>query len=533
MDAHGAVPVSVVANAGAAGAALSGEHQPQQQHQQPQQHSVIITATRPHSPPRHAKRSLMAALQAFRRSSYAVVLVVALALFTDMAVYGVVIPTLPRIIVDRLGLDEECLGVLISAHAAGLILIAPTIGILSDRLGNRKMPMVLGLIGLLLTTLLFAYGTSFTHLLLARMGQGISGGVSWTLGFCMLADVFPHDKLGTIMGSVLMANTVGSVVGPPLGGVLLEFLGETAPFLFCAGLVLLDLAGRLLIRPTAWSLNYDEPVDCAALASSGMLDSPPVLAVAANEQTPLLGHGNGSLLGISSSGLDPVGAAAAADAEAHAQTSIARDSGSAQRRPTGDRHPTTMVDLLSDPQIVVTLVCVVANSTVLAGIQPTLPLYLARDFGASPSLVGSLWMCIVLPSMVGCTWAGYISDKYGRKNVTAFGTLVFAVSSPLIAMTGSLYVMAVALGVFGLASSVALTPAMPEMADFVHARGGDGFGTAYALYNVAYSGGMLVGPIAGSLLYERYGFLVQMQLLGAVLLLCAPLAMAFHRRCTV
>eukprot|EP00842_Homolaphlyctis_polyrhiza_P000056 jgi/Hompol1/1050/HPOL_001806-RA len=136
-------------------------------------------------------------------------MVVALALFTDMVVYGVVIPTLPKMITERLGLDAKYLGLLLSVYAGGLILVTPIIGVISDKFQNRKVPMVLGLFCLIVTTLMFAYGSTFEQLLLARMGQGISGGVSWTLGFCMLADVFPQDKLGAIMGSALMANTVG------------------------------------------------------------------------------------------------------------------------------------------------------------------------------------------------------------------------------------------------------------------------------------------------------------------------------------
>lgn len=63
----------------------------------------------------------------------------------------------------------------------------------------------------------------------------------------MLADVYPPDNLGVVMGVVMMANAIGFMVGPMLGAYLYEFHGYKAPFIFCAGLAVLDFLCILFI----------------------------------------------------------------------------------------------------------------------------------------------------------------------------------------------------------------------------------------------------------------------------------------------
>jgi MFS family permease len=56
----------------------------------------------------------------------------------------------------------------------------------------------------------------------------------------LLADVYPPDNLGVIMGATITANAVGFMLGPMVGGYLYEYHGYSAPFIFCAGLAILD-----------------------------------------------------------------------------------------------------------------------------------------------------------------------------------------------------------------------------------------------------------------------------------------------------
>lgn len=127
-----------------------------------------------------------------RCSKGAVVFTVMVALFVDMVVYGIVIPTIPKTVTETLGLPSQYVGILFASFAVGLLIVTPVAGYLSDKYHNRQVPMLVGLLGLTLATLLFgkiskynlillAFADSYAMLLVARIGQGISSGISWTM----------------------------------------------------------------------------------------------------------------------------------------------------------------------------------------------------------------------------------------------------------------------------------------------------------------------------------------------------------------
>ncbi|KAG0183812.1 hypothetical protein DFQ28_000859 [Apophysomyces sp. BC1034] len=104
-------------------------------------------------------------------------------------------------------------GVLLALFAVGLIIGSPILGYLGS-------------------TLLFLFGSQYWHLLLARLLQGFSDACVWTLGMCLIADTFPLNTLGLQMGKVLLAHSVGLVVGAPVGverrNQPKEWFGESA-----------------------------------------------------------------------------------------------------------------------------------------------------------------------------------------------------------------------------------------------------------------------------------------------------------------
>ncbi|KAF9571894.1 hypothetical protein EC968_010547 [Mortierella alpina] len=61
-----------------------------------------------------------------------------------------------------------------------------------------------------------------------------------TIGLGMLADVYPPNNLGVVMGATMMANSIGFMLGPVVGAYFYEYHGYNAPFIFCAGLATLD-----------------------------------------------------------------------------------------------------------------------------------------------------------------------------------------------------------------------------------------------------------------------------------------------------
>jgi multidrug resistance protein len=178
-----------------------------------------------------------------RRS--AALAVAAIALGTDLFVYGLAIPVLP-LIASRHGASSAAVGFLFATYAIALLVATPVVGVLVDRIGPRT-PMLVGLLGLAAATLLFASVHSFPGLVAARALQGGAAAVSWVAGLSLVAAVYPAAERGKPMGIVLSATGVGILLGPLAGGVLAQHFGTAVPFYVAAGVAALDGLARLLL----------------------------------------------------------------------------------------------------------------------------------------------------------------------------------------------------------------------------------------------------------------------------------------------
>ncbi|MCC6130588.1 MAG: MFS transporter [Acidobacteria bacterium] len=175
----------------------------------------------------------------------AALLVVALAFFTDMFLYYVLVPLLPEY-ARRLGLGQMGAGVLFGSYAVAVLAGTFPLGRLGDRVG-RRLPMLWGLIGLGATTLLFTLTESFPLLLLARFLQGLSAAATWATGLAILADYFPAEERGRAMGTAFAFANLAVLISPLVSGFLAQGFGVKAPFYAAAVLALLDAAARAFL----------------------------------------------------------------------------------------------------------------------------------------------------------------------------------------------------------------------------------------------------------------------------------------------
>ena len=108
----------------------------------------------------------------------ATLVLIAATLFLDMLVYGLVVPVVPAYSAG-LGASPAVIGALFAAYAVTLLAATPVLGALSPRLG-RRIPLLGGLLGLVLSTALFGAATTLPVLFIARLLQGLSAAASWT-----------------------------------------------------------------------------------------------------------------------------------------------------------------------------------------------------------------------------------------------------------------------------------------------------------------------------------------------------------------
>lgn len=75
---------------------------------------------------------------------------------------------------------------------------------------------------------------------------------------------------------------------------------------------------------------------------------------------------------------------------------------------------------------------------------------------------------------------------------------------------------------------MALTPCLPEFAEIVARVSPGSYASVYALYNVYYSIGMILGPVVGGAVVETMGFEIQMYVFACLCLTYSPIVLFAH-----
>ena len=138
-------------------------------------------------------------------------------------------------------------GLLTSAFFFCYMFTAPFIGALADRRPRRGI-MIAGAIVWSAATLLTAFTYDFRTLLLRHTIVGIGEATFATIAPSFLADLFPEDKRGRVLGVFYLCIGLGTAVGYMVGGSLGHLRGWRAPF-YVAAIPGFLLAGLLSFIP--------------------------------------------------------------------------------------------------------------------------------------------------------------------------------------------------------------------------------------------------------------------------------------------
>jgi MFS family permease len=128
--------------------------------------------------------------------------------------------------------------------AAGL-LQAP-MGYLADRFSKKFFVTAGGILGII-SILHITSASSFTELVIANVLFGLAGGIS--LPAIMALGVLEgrrSNAMGSLMGLLAMAHSLGMLVGPLLGGIFIDLLSLGTIFTF--GAIILCCGTIMLLR---------------------------------------------------------------------------------------------------------------------------------------------------------------------------------------------------------------------------------------------------------------------------------------------
>jgi MFS family permease len=165
------------------------------------------------------------------------------------------------------------------------------------------------------------------------------------------------------------------------------------------------------------------------------------------------------------------------------------------------------------------------SSTIFTGpFDAVLPLHLKHIFSFTALTSGAIFATLAVPEMILGPVSGWLVDRYGSKLVALIGFLtlcpgLFLLTIPTGPATTTQILSLIAILTFnGCATSMIGAPAMTEITLQLRTDGGDldgnGYAQGYGWFNVAYSSGMLFGPLIAAWIVETWSWTVLCFVMG-------------------
>src|ERR1700719_1732591 len=184
------------------------------------------------------------------RNRQAALIFILVTVTLDILAMGLIIPVLPKLILDFLGGRMTDAATWSARFAVVFALMqfvfSPVLGVLSDRLGRRPI-ILLSNLGLGLDYVVMALSPTIGWLFLGRIISGITTS-SIPTAMAYIADVTPKEKRAGAFGMIGVAFGVGFTFGPAIGGLV----GDVNPrlaFWVAAGLSLANWLWGFLFVP--------------------------------------------------------------------------------------------------------------------------------------------------------------------------------------------------------------------------------------------------------------------------------------------
>ncbi|MFM2485643.1 multidrug transporter subunit MdtD [Celerinatantimonas yamalensis] len=136
----------------------------------------------------------------------------------------------------------------VEAYLLTVAILIPASGWLADRFGTRRIFM-LAIFMFALGSLCCAESSSLEQLVISRILQGIGGSLMLPVGRLAILRSIPRRQFLAAMSFVVMPGLLGPVIGPALGGLLVEIASWHWVFLINLPVALIGLAVSYKVMP--------------------------------------------------------------------------------------------------------------------------------------------------------------------------------------------------------------------------------------------------------------------------------------------
>lgn len=291
---------------------------------------------------------------------------------------------------------------IVTVYLLTISVCLPLMGGIGDMRGKRSVHN-LGYFVFMLGSLLCALAPNLSVLIGFRVLQGVGASMYQANNMALVVSLFPPERRGRALGTVSTFVAAGALIGPSLGGVILQWASWRLNFWLLAGAALGAwlLAQRLIPR--------DRPV------GGGKPDGRGAVMFAAALTGLVVGLNLGPTRGWSSAAVWVPLLAFAVFAALFVRWSL-----SPRWARTG-RSPFVRLAMFNHPAIAFGILLTVVTYAAAFAVQLALPVFLQGAMGIVPAAAGLIVMSYPASLIVSAPISGGSSDKYGSTPVMLLG----------------------------------------------------------------------------------------------------------------
>jgi EmrB/QacA subfamily drug resistance transporter len=344
------------------------------------------------------------------RTAFAAIVAAMLPAVLDQTILATALPT----IATDLGRVTD-LSWVVTAYVVAATASTPLWGKLGDRHGRKRL-LELALAGFVAASALCGLAGDITALTILRAAQGIAAGGLMTLAMACVGDLVAPRQRGRYQGYIAATFAAATVLGPLVGGLLVDGAGWRWVFYVNLPVGLLALAGLRLRLPAGAGERPDRPLDVGGAALLAAATTAFMLTCVWGGER--YGWGSPAILALIGATLALAGAL------------VARERRAAD--------PIVPLALLRTRSVAVASAALFLGTAALFAITVFVPLFLQDATGASPTQAGLL----LAPMMVGIT----LSTTLSGRSIARTGRYKRYPVAGLALMAGALVLLAAVAG---------------------------------------------------------------------------------------
>ncbi|KAJ1817833.1 hypothetical protein LPJ75_001613, partial [Coemansia sp. RSA 2598] len=398
-------------------------------------------------------------------------------------------------------------GIITAAFGIGGLIGGSSIGYISDKMQNRRIPQLAAAFLYVVAGAVFFFTKHFYQIVIFRIILGFASSIADTMLFTTVADVYPASLLGFKMAVLFVFDNIGNMVGPIFGGKAYGSMGVGGIGIIAMALgvaeifmILVFVRNSLDIRQTvAKTISMSQ----AACPSEEILEFD--LANAPQSQKPS---------SMAEGKLDHGTLSGSSDMSICAESFRGSENKDSQKGVQTWR-------LLLKLQVLGPTVSIFVATGMQSVIETVFPLRLYDRFGYSPETIGIAFLIVGGILILAMPLVGRLSDiavsGYGermRYYTIAFGAFLMLVSLIVTAVAGNYSVLVFGYAMFGITSMVVIVPAQSTFGDFINSTDSDAMAQSFSLAWFAEGLANISLPPIASGMYASVGFLPMLMTMG-------------------